>query len=102
MFPFTHFQTYQMYCADHGRIHHPYQKLHLRHRPPILIHPHQFHLLPSFFMIRVLVETGKQDSTFPLVELPPLVGIYHWMGQVLAVYLVPAQMRQKCSIISIH
>ena len=77
MFPFTHLQTYQMRCAHHGLIHHPYQNLRLRHRPPIPIHPDQFHLLPSFCMIRVLVETGKQDSTFPLVELPPLVGIYH-------------------------
>ena len=58
MFPFTHLQTYQMRCA------HPYQDLHLRHRPPIPFYSHQFHLLPSLCMIRVLVETGKQDSTF--------------------------------------
>ena len=51
MFPFTHLQTYQMRCAHHGRIHHLYQNLHLRHRPPIPIHPNQFHLLPSFCMI---------------------------------------------------
>ena len=69
MFPFTHLQTYQMRCAHHGRIHHPYQNCHLRHRPPILIHSNQFHLLPSFCTIRALVET--------VIKLPPLVGIYH-------------------------
>ena len=69
MFPFTHLQTYQMRCAHHGRIHHPYQNCHLRHRPRILIHSHQFHLLPSFCTIRALVET--------VIKLPPLVGIYH-------------------------
>ena len=37
---------------------HPYQDLHLRHRPPIPFYSHQFHLLPSLCMIRVLVETG--------------------------------------------
>ena len=77
MLPFTHLQTYQMSCTHHGRIHHPYQNLHLRHRPTIPIHSHQFHLLPSLCIIGVLVETGKRDSTFPLVEFPPLVGIYH-------------------------
>ena len=89
-----------MRCTYHGRIGHPCQNLHLRHRPPIPIQPSQFHLLPLFCIIRVLVETGKRDSTFPLVELPPLVGTK--MGQVLVAYLVPAQLRQKCPIFSIH
>ena len=88
MFPFTHLQTYQMSCTHHDAdedsdtddeydIHHPYQNLHLRHRPTIPIHSHQFHLLPSVCIIGVLVETRKRDSTFLLVELRPLVGIYH-------------------------
>ena len=68
---------------------------HLRHRPPIPIHSHQFHLLPLFCVILVLVETGAIAN----ISFGEITSI---SGQILLNGSSTGSLRQKCPIFSIH
>ena len=89
MFPFAHLQTYQM------RLHFMVLLIIRIRISPASSTSHSNSFSPVSSATFVLYDSSscgnRQYSTFHLVKLPPLVGIYCWMGQVLAVCAKNAQ-----------